>query len=136
FRADGLALSTADRSFGASLTGAIERGELSGPISLGLRGAAGQSFGAFAGRAVELRLVGQANDYVAKGLSGGVVVVAPEPDLAAEARRQAIAADLLRDLATACADTWLVEPLAAATIAPPQPVAAVAAQPSGVAVAG
>ena len=91
FRADGLALSTADRSFGAGLTGAIERRELTGPIRLGLRGAAGQSFGAFAGPGVELRLVGQANDYVAKSLSGGVVVVAPEPTLAAEPHRQAIA---------------------------------------------
>ena len=91
FSADGLALSTADRSFGAGLTGAIERRELAGPIRLGLRGAAGQSFGAFAGPGVELRLVGQANDYVAKGLSGGVVVVAPEPALAAAAHRQAIA---------------------------------------------
>src|SRR5262249_47231002 len=90
FRADGLALSTADRSFGAGLTGAIERGDLIGPISLGLRGAAGQSFGAFAGPRVELRLTGQANDYVAKGLSGGVVVVAPGPGLAAGANRQAI----------------------------------------------
>ena len=90
-RADGLAVSTADRSFGAGLTGAIERRELAGPIHLGLRGSAGQSFGAFAGAGVELRLVGQANDYVAKGLSGGVVVVAPEPGLAAEPHRQAIA---------------------------------------------
>jgi glutamate synthase (ferredoxin) len=90
-RADGLALSTADRSFGASLTGAIERRELAAPISLGLRGAAGQSFGAFAGPGVEVRLIGQANDYVGKGLSGGVVVVAPEPGLAAEPHRQAIA---------------------------------------------
>jgi glutamate synthase domain-containing protein 3 len=89
-RADGLALSTADRSFGAGLTGAIERGELAGPISLGVRGAAGQSFGAFAGPRVELRLTGQANDYVAKGLAGGLVVVAPEPGLAAEPHRQAI----------------------------------------------
>jgi glutamate synthase domain-containing protein 2/glutamate synthase domain-containing protein 3 len=91
FRADGLALSTADRSFGASLTGAIERGDLKGPISLGLRGAAGQSFGAFAGPGVELRLIGQANDYVAKGLAGGVVAVTPELGLAAEPHRQAIA---------------------------------------------
>jgi glutamate synthase domain-containing protein 3 len=91
FRADGLALSTADRSFGAGLTGAIERKELAGPIRLGLRGAAGQSFGAFAGAGVELRLVGQANDYVAKSLSGGVVTVTPEPGLAAEPHRQAIA---------------------------------------------
>ena len=79
--ATGLRLTTADRSFGAGLTGALERGELHGPIRLDLRGAAGQSFGAFAGPGVELRLVGQANDYVAKGLSGGSVTVVPEPDL-------------------------------------------------------
>ena len=60
-----------------------------GPIRLELRGAAGQSFGAFAGPALDLRLVGQANDYVGKGLSGGRLLVKPEPDLAAQANRQA-----------------------------------------------
>jgi glutamate synthase domain-containing protein 3 len=40
---------------------------------------------------VELRLVGQANDYVGKGLAGGTIVVTPEPGLAAEVHRQAIA---------------------------------------------
>jgi glutamate synthase domain-containing protein 3 len=90
FRADGLALSTADRSFGAGLTGAIERREIAGPIALGVRGAAGQSLGVFASAGVEIRLVGQANDHVAKGLSGGVVVVAPETDLGARPERQAI----------------------------------------------
>ncbi len=89
--AAGLRLTTADRSFGAGLTGALERGELHGPIRLELRGAAGQSFGAFAGPGIELHLIGQANDYVAKGLSGGSITVAPEPDLAAEASTEAIA---------------------------------------------
>ena len=89
--AAGLRLTTADRSFGAGLTGALERGELHGPIRLELSGAAGQSFGAFAGSGVQLRLVGQANDYVAKGLSGGSVTVVPEPDLAAEPNAEAIA---------------------------------------------
>ena len=89
--ASGLRLTTADRSFGAGLTGALERGELHGPIRLDLWGAAGQSFGAFAGPGVALRLTGQANDYVAKGLSGGSVTIAPEPDLAAEASSEAIA---------------------------------------------
>ncbi len=42
-----------------------------------LRGSAGQSFGAFLSRGVTLELEGEANDYVAKGLSGGRVVVAP-----------------------------------------------------------
>jgi glutamate synthase (ferredoxin) len=91
FSGRGLALATADRSFGAALSGALERGELTGPIQLELRGAAGQSFGAFAGPELDLRLVGQANDYVGKGLSGGRLVVRPEPDLAAQANRQAIA---------------------------------------------
>jgi glutamate synthase domain-containing protein 3 len=91
FSAGGLRLSTADRSFGAALSGALERGQLRGPIRLELRGAAGQSFGAFAGPGLELRLVGQANDYVGKGLSGGRLVVAPEPELGTDAARQAIA---------------------------------------------
>ncbi len=88
--ATGLRLTTADRSFGAGLTGALERGELHGPIRLGLRGAAGQSFGAFTGSGVELSLVGQANDYVAKGLSGGSITIAPEPDLGTDASTEAI----------------------------------------------
>jgi glutamate synthase domain-containing protein 2/glutamate synthase domain-containing protein 1/glutamate synthase domain-containing protein 3 len=91
FSAGGLRLTTADRSFGAALSGALERGQLRGPIRLELRGAAGQSFGAFAGPGLNLRLVGQANDYVGKGLSGGRVVVTPEPDLGADPARQAIA---------------------------------------------
>ena len=89
--AGGLRLTTADRSFGAALTGAIERGDLAGPVHLTVKGAAGQSFGAFAGEGVTLRLVGQANDYVGKGLSGGSITVVPEPELTATAASQAIA---------------------------------------------
>ncbi|HEY4190691.1 MAG TPA: hypothetical protein VGM28_09735, partial [Candidatus Limnocylindrales bacterium] len=66
-----------------------------------LRGAAGQSFGAFAGPGVELRLVGQANDYVGKGLSGGTITVTPEPDLAADAASEAIAGNTVLYGATA-----------------------------------
>jgi glutamate synthase domain-containing protein 2/glutamate synthase domain-containing protein 3 len=99
--AAGLRLSTADRSFGASLTGALERGELHGPIHLELSGAAGQSFGAFAGIGVTLRLTGQANDYVAKGLSGGSVTVVPEPDLGTTASTEAIAGNTVLYGATA-----------------------------------
>jgi glutamate synthase (ferredoxin) len=89
--ASGLRLSTADRSFGAGLTGSIERGELRGPVRLELRGSAGQSFGAFASPSIDLTLVGQANDYVGKGLSGGRLVVRPEPDLPVAAAGEAIA---------------------------------------------
>ena len=87
----GLQVTTADRSLGAALTGAVERGALRGPVTLDLHGSAGQSFGAFAGPAVELRLTGQANDYVGKGLSGGTLVIVPEVDLPVDPAGQAIA---------------------------------------------
>ena len=52
-----------------------------GTIDITLTGSAGQSFGAFVPPGITLRLYGDANDYVAKGLSGGRVIV--RPDLAA-----------------------------------------------------
>ena len=42
-----------------------------------LRGSAGQSFGAFAVQGLKLKVYGDANDYVGKGLSGGTIVVRP-----------------------------------------------------------
>jgi glutamate synthase (NADPH/NADH) large chain len=47
-----------------------------------LRGSAGQSFGAFLPQGITLRLEGDANDFTAKGLSGGTVIV--HPDVAAQ----------------------------------------------------
>ncbi len=47
-------------------------------IDVHLRGSAGQSFGAFVPRGITMRLEGDANDYAAKGLSGGTVVVYPD----------------------------------------------------------
>jgi glutamate synthase (NADPH/NADH) large chain len=49
-------------------------------IDITLTGSAGQSFGAFLPRGVTLRLEGDANDYVGKGLSGGRVIVRPDRD--------------------------------------------------------
>ncbi len=49
-----------------------------GTIDITLTGSGGQSFGAFVPRGVTLRLVGDANDYVGKGLCGGTLVVAPD----------------------------------------------------------
>jgi len=46
-------------------------------IRLHFRGAAGQSFGAFAAHGLTLTLSGEANDYVGKGLSGGKIIVRP-----------------------------------------------------------
>lgn len=47
-------------------------------IDLTFTGSAGQSFGAFVPRGITLRLEGDANDYVGKGLSGGRIVVRPD----------------------------------------------------------
>ncbi|MDY3563492.1 glutamate synthase large subunit [Gemmata sp. JC673] len=49
-------------------------------IDLRFTGTAGQSFGAFLTRGITLRLRGEANDYVGKGLSGGKLIVAPQPE--------------------------------------------------------
>ena len=48
-----------------------------GTIDITFRGSAGQSFGAFVPRGITLRLFGDANDYVGKGLSGGILSVRP-----------------------------------------------------------
>jgi glutamate synthase domain-containing protein 2/glutamate synthase domain-containing protein 1/glutamate synthase domain-containing protein 3 len=56
-------------------------------IRFGLRGSAGQSFGAWLAPGVELSLVGDANDYCGKGLSGGVLSIRP-PDEAAFAAEE------------------------------------------------
>ena len=59
-----------------------------GTIDLTLVGSAGQSFGAFLPRGITLRLEGDANDYVGKGLSGGRIVVRPHRDGAVRRRGQ------------------------------------------------
>jgi glutamate synthase (NADPH/NADH) large chain len=71
------------RSIGAMLGGEVIRrvgpaGLPDDTIAVTLHGSAGQSFGAFAPKGVSLRLFGDANDYVGKGLSGGRVVVRPD----------------------------------------------------------
>jgi glutamate synthase domain-containing protein 2/glutamate synthase domain-containing protein 3 len=71
----------ADRAIGAALSGAIalEYGELPprGTARVRFTGAAGQSFAAFLTHGVELDLTGEANDYVGKGMGGGLVVIRP-----------------------------------------------------------
>ncbi|WP_227394801.1 glutamate synthase large subunit [Jeotgalibacillus aurantiacus] len=48
-------------------------------VNLTFKGSAGQSFGAFIPKGMTLRLVGDANDFVGKGLSGGKIIVHPDP---------------------------------------------------------
>jgi glutamate synthase (NADPH/NADH) large chain len=75
-------LTNADRAFGARLAGELARkfggeGLPENTIVVEATGTAGQSFGAFATRGMLLVLEGDANDYVGKGLSGGVLAVKP-----------------------------------------------------------
>ena len=74
-----------DRSVGAMLSNAIVRkwgakGLPHDTIHLNLTGSAGQSLGAFLARGVTLHVLGDANDYVGKGLSGGRIVLEAHPD--------------------------------------------------------
>ncbi|MFC6285645.1 glutamate synthase large subunit [Nocardioides sp. GCM10027113] len=66
-----------------------------GTIDLTFTGSAGQSFGAFLPRGITLRLEGDANDYVGKGLSGGRIVVRPDRAATFDARRQIIAGNVI-----------------------------------------
>ena len=75
-----VAIRNTDRSVGAMLSGALARrhghaGLPDDSIHVQLDGVAGQSFGAFLARGITFDLVGEANDYVGKGLSGGRIIV-------------------------------------------------------------
>jgi glutamate synthase (NADPH/NADH) large chain len=64
-------------------------------IQINFTGSAGQSFGAFLPRGVTLRLHGDANDYVGKGLSGGRIVVRPPEGSPFAAEHNIIAGNVL-----------------------------------------
>lgn len=74
------AIHNTDRTVGARLSGEIARrygdaGLPAGTIRVALTGSAGQSFGAFCIHGVHLTLIGEANDYVGKGMAGGEIVL-------------------------------------------------------------
>ncbi|SMH52496.1 glutamate synthase large subunit [Mesorhizobium australicum] len=74
-----------DRSAGAMLSGEVakrfgHKGLRPDTINVKLTGTAGQSFAAFLARGVSFELVGDGNDYVGKGLSGGRIVIRPADD--------------------------------------------------------
>lgn len=71
-----------DRSVGAALSGEIARrfgdqGFAATPLQLYFTGTAGQSFGVWNAGGVELILTGDANDYVGKGMTGGIIAIRP-----------------------------------------------------------
>ncbi|MCW5833750.1 MAG: glutamate synthase large subunit [Labilithrix sp.] len=88
-------ITNAHRTFGAMLAGEVARrhgaaGLPEGTIGVELQGTAGQSFGAFATRGMTLALEGDANDYVGKGLSGGVLAVFPPSEATFDAAENVI----------------------------------------------
>nr|BFE62492.1 glutamate synthase large subunit [Dactylosporangium thailandense] len=94
------------RSVGAMLGGEVVRrvggaGLPDDTVHITLRGVAGQSFGAFVPRGVTLRLVGEANDYVGKGLSGGRLIVRPDERAPFVAEEQTIGGNTVLYGATA-----------------------------------
>ena len=72
-----------------------ENGLPSGSIVVNLTGSAGQSFGAFMPAGVTLRLEGDSNDYVGKGLSGGQIVVRPPRGATFDASQNVIAGNVI-----------------------------------------
>jgi glutamate synthase (NADPH/NADH) large chain len=76
------AIKNTDRAVGTMLSGTIAKkyGEVGlpdGTINIKFKGSAGQSFGAFAVRGLNLKLEGECNDYFGKGLSGGRICILP-----------------------------------------------------------
>lgn len=89
-----------ERAVGTMLGNAVtvahgEHGLPSGTIDVTLRGAAGQSLGAFMPGGIALRLWGDANDYVGKGLSGGAITIRPASGSVFAPERNVIAGNVI-----------------------------------------
>ncbi|MEE8465938.1 MAG: glutamate synthase-related protein, partial [Dehalococcoidia bacterium] len=79
-----LPIHNSNRTVGAMLSGKVaktfgEDGLPEDTININLTGSAGQSFGAFLARGISINLMGDTNDYMGKGMSGGRIVVCPDP---------------------------------------------------------
>ncbi|MGK0275835.1 MAG: glutamate synthase (NADPH/NADH) large chain, partial [Ilumatobacter sp.] len=66
-----------------------------GTIDITLTGSAGQSFGAFVPAGIQMRLIGDTNDYLGKGLSGGRLIVYPHPSSTFAAEDHVIAGNVI-----------------------------------------
>ena len=101
-----VAVSNVDRTVGTLLGYEITRrhggaGLPEGTVNLTFRGSAGQSFGAFVPRGVTMRLLGDTNDYLGKGLSGGRIIVRPPDDSPFAAEDNIVAGNVILYGATA-----------------------------------
>ena len=80
-----LKINNYNRSVGAMLSGHLSekfgyKGLKNGSVVINFKGTAGQSFGAFLSKGISFNLIGEANDYVGKGLSGGIITIKPSKD--------------------------------------------------------
>ena len=96
------AISNCDRSVGAALSGwLVEKrgncpdGQATPDLTMDFTGVAGQSFGAFLAKGVTFNLVGEANDYIGKSLSGGVITIRPPKGAAFPPEGNAIAGNVI-----------------------------------------
>ena len=89
-----------NRTVGTELSGEVaakwgEKGLPDGTLTVNFTGVGGQSFGAFLAHGVTFNLRGAANDYVGKGLSGGIITIAPEPGFTGAAEENVVAGNVL-----------------------------------------
>ncbi|MET1019361.1 MAG: glutamate synthase-related protein, partial [Microterricola sp.] len=94
------AIKNTERAVGTMLGNAVtlrhgENGLPAGTIQVNLTGTAGQSLGAFLPNGIRLRLVGDSNDYVGKGLCGGEIVVMPDARSSFAAEDNVIAGNVI-----------------------------------------
>ncbi len=95
-----MSVSNVDRSVGTILSSTVakkypETGLPDGTIRIQFKGCAGQSFGAFLARGIEFTLVGEANDYLGKGLSGGRIILKPHENVSFDPSENVIAGNVL-----------------------------------------
>jgi len=93
-------ITNVNRTVGTMLGNAVTRrwagaGLPDDTISIDFTGSAGQSFGAFIPKGITLRLSGDANDYVGKGLSGGRIVIRPDHAVTFVAEENVIAGNVI-----------------------------------------
>ena len=92
----GVPIKNTDRSVGAMISGEITRlyglaGLPDDTITVDFTGSAGQSFGSFLCKGMTFKLIGDANDYMGKSLSGGRIIVTPSPEAEFNAEENIIA---------------------------------------------
>jgi glutamate synthase domain-containing protein 2/glutamate synthase domain-containing protein 3 len=95
-----LPIKNTDRATGTMLSGKIselwgEDGLPRNTLNIKFSGSAGQSFGAFLAQGINLELVGDANDYLGKGMAGGRIVVRPPEEATFLAENNVIAGNVL-----------------------------------------